>query len=75
LREAGADTSSAFDGPDPVLVSAGKHRHLPVAHSVVAEPALRQDPFATVDDNQRVTGLMRVDTNDDLRHEPSFVDV
>src|SRR4051794_37117116 len=68
LGDVFADAVAALDRPDPVLVLQAEFEHHLVAAAVGAEPALREDLLAVVDDLDGRGPLIRVHADDDLSH-------
>ena len=75
LRQPGTHSAGTLDSPDPVPVGAGEGLHRPVAGPVVGEPLLGQHSLLCVDHDEGVARLVRIDPDDDSRHDPSSVDV
>jgi hypothetical protein len=70
LRQPGTHTAGTFDRPHAVPVGAGEGLHRPVADPVVGEPLLGQHPLLGVDHDECVARLVRIDPDDNSRHEP-----
>jgi hypothetical protein len=68
LGDMPADAAASFDGPESVSVLAAGGQHGLVTVAVGAEPAVTDNLLVVVDDLDRGGTLVRVHTDDDLRH-------
>jgi hypothetical protein len=75
LGQPGPDTAGAFHRPGPLRERPRERLHRPVAGPVVDEPLLGHHLLVGIDHHQCVARLVRVDPDDNLRHEPSSVAV